>query len=84
MKKQPNVKVPPIWVALVLSIAGIIGTRMVYASVTGNNSLINTLVGSVLLVGAVVAVGTPLAFSMHLRRELKARKRSQMNGSRTK
>lgn len=71
--KQLKIKIPPIWMAIALSVAGIIGMRFVYASITGHSSLLQTIVGIVLLVAALITVGTPLAYSMYLRRELKER-----------
>lgn len=72
--KRPKIKIHPIWLAMMFSTVGIIGTRLVYGSITGHASFLQTIVGIILLVGAVITVGIPLAYSMYWHRELRVRK----------
>jgi uncharacterized membrane protein HdeD (DUF308 family) len=76
--KQRKIKMPPIWMAMALSVAGIIGTRLVYASIAEPTSFLQTIIGIILLVVALITVGTPLAYSMYWRRELKERSRERI------
>lgn len=69
MKKRP-IFMPPIWAAVLLSIVGIVGMNLVYTSIL-DGGLTRGIIGGVLLVIAVVAVGTPLAFAQMVRKEFR-------------
>ncbi|WP_332237588.1 hypothetical protein [Sporolactobacillus sp. KGMB 08714] len=73
MKRRP-VFLPPIWLALLLSAVGIVGMNLLYTSIT-DGGLIKGMIGALLLVTAMVAVGTPLAFARMLRKEIREKRK---------
>lgn len=67
MKKR-QIFLPPIWLAVLLSIVGIAGMNLLYQSIT-DGGFTRGIIGGVLLVITIVLVGTPLAFARTLRKE---------------
>ena len=69
MNRRPRY-LPPIWLSLIVSLAGIYGMKLVYLSLT-QGGWVRGLLGAVLLVASVVFVGTPLAFARYLRKQMR-------------
>lgn len=73
MKKPNRIFLPPIWMTLVITVLGIYGMNLVYKAVT-DGAWGAGLVGAVLLAATVGLLGTPLAYSRIVRKELRARR----------
>ncbi|MCF8564264.1 hypothetical protein LLE49_05845 [Alicyclobacillus tolerans] len=69
MNRRPRY-LPPVWLALIVSLAGIYGMKLVYLSLT-QGGWVRGLLGAVLLVASVVFVGTPLAIARYLRKQMR-------------
>ncbi|QSO51824.1 hypothetical protein JZ785_24105 [Alicyclobacillus curvatus] len=74
--KRQFVFVPPMWLALSLSVVGIVGMNLVYQSLI-HGGLWSGLIGGLLLAIAVVTVGTPLAFARMQRKKFRERPTTQ-------
>ena len=72
MKRQ-RIAIPPLWFAILVTLIGIVGMRLVYGALLGTGSLPSGIIGAVLLALALFVVGTPLAYARYLRKEVKAR-----------
>lgn len=73
--KPRKIFLPPIWLAVVLSFLGIFGMNLVYESFT-KGGLLEGVIGAILLVVSVVAVGTPLAMARMIRKEHRDRQKA--------
>lgn len=69
MKRQ-SMFLPPLWLALILSLVGIVGMNLVYESLS-HGGLFKGLIGGFLLAIGVVTVGTPLAFARIQRKKFR-------------
>jgi len=62
--------IPPMWLTMILTAFGIVGTRFVYSGLVDGAWKLG-LLGVVLMVVAIVSLGTPLAYARLIKKVAK-------------